>query len=730
MSVHERIRISISGAVQGVGFRPYVYRLAMRWGLSGHVANGPAGVFIEAQGHPQDLDRFSRTLESEPPPNAVIREFRRELIEVIPESGFRIAMSEEAGDARAFLLPDLALCAECRAEIFDPGNRRHGYAFTNCTVCGPRYSIAESLPYDRPRTSMRHFPMCGACEAEYRDPDSRRFHAQTNCCPECGPRLSMDVKEVVEALRQEAIVAVKAVGGFLLMCDAASDEAVGRLRQRKRRPRKPFALLAGSIEEAARLCRFGAEEGRLLKSAAAPIVLMERRSSAPVSALVAPGENPRLGVMLASSGIHALLAEGFGRALVATSGNISDEPLAIDNDEAAVRLGGMGDLFLTHDRQILRPVDDSVAHVVDGRASLLRRARGYAPLPVESPWELEEAVATGAHMKNTVAFSRGRLVWVSQHLGDLDLLPGIQNHRRALADFTSIYKVKAAKASCDLHPGYASTRTAEALPAPLVRVQHHEAHAWAALMEAGWTDGAAVVAWDGTGDGGDSTVWGGEFFVLEGGRLWRRMSLRPFRLPGGEAAVRDPRKSYAGVMHAIARDSAAASLFADAEWKVVSRLLETGNHSPLTSSMGRLFDAMAAARGITDCSYEGEAAMRLEWRAARESPQGRANALPATGLWYDWSPLFTPEPVSARRFHEVMAETAVDFALRSGMKRLALSGGCFQNALLCELTLESARASGVEAFLPRLLPPNDGAISAGQIIAAGRRPCKAGSGFL
>jgi hydrogenase maturation protein HypF len=532
----------------------------------------------------------------------------------------------------------------------------------------------------------------------------------------------MEVREAVEALRQGAVVAVKAVGGFLLMCDAASDEAVGRLRGRKRRPRKPFAVLAGSVEEAARLCRFGAEEAALLKSAAAPIVLMERRSAAPISELVAPGGNPRLGVMLASSGIHALLAEGFGRALVATSGNLSDEPIAIDNKEAEERLGGIADVFLTHNRPILRPVDDSVAQVVAGAASLLRRARGYAPLPMESPWELEEAVATGAHMKNTVAFSRGRLVWVSQHLGDLDLLPGIQNHRRALADFTSIYNVRAARAVCDLHPGYASTRTAEALGAPLVRVQHHEAHAWAALMEAGWRDSAAVVAWDGTGDGGDSTIWGGEFFVLEGGRLARKASLRPFRLPGGEAAIRDPRKCFAGVMHAVARESAAAGLFAEAEWKVVSRLLETGSRAPITSSMGRLFDAMAAAHGIVDSSFEGEAAMRLEWLASREAAGGAAESLPLGGFNYDWAPLFSPAPVSPRQFHEVLAATAVDFARRFGMERLALAGGCFQNALLCRLTLEGARASGVEAFLPRRLPPNDGAIAAGQIIAAGRKP--------
>lgn len=720
MSAQRRVRLNITGAVQGVGFRPHVYRLAGRLGLTGYVANGPSGVLIEAQGREEDVDALIRELRTAPPPNAVIRDFLSAELAAREEDGFRIEPSETDGDARAFLLPDLALCAECRAEMFDPSNRRFGYPFTNCTVCGPRYSIVESLPYDRPRTSMRHFPMCAECEAEYRDPGTRRFHAQTNCCPACGPRLSLNPSEVVEELHQGAIVAVKAIGGFLLVCDATSDKAVQRLRDRKRRPRKPLALLVSSLEEAARLCRFGTTEAALLKSAAGPIVLMERRSSAPVSELIAPGGNPRLGVMLPSSGIHAVVAERFGRPLVATSGNISDEPIAIENEEAKERLGGVADLFLTHDRRILRPVDDSVAHVVAGKPALLRRARGYAPLPLESPWPLEEMIAVGAHMKNTVGFSRGKLIWVSQHLGDLDLLPGIQNHRRALADFTSVYKVKASKAACDLHPGYASTRTAESLDLPVARVQHHEAHGWAALMEAQWTEPCAVAAWDGTGDGGDSTVWGGEFFLFDGARMNRKASLRPFRLPGGESAIRDPRKSYAGVLHAIARDPAAARLFPDSEWRVIKRLLETGIQSPLTSSMGRLFDAMAAAHGVLECSYEGEAAMRLEWLAEGESLRGRESPMPLTGFYYDWSALFYPELFSPRRFHQALAATAVAFAVRHGMSRLALSGGCFQNPLLAELTLAEAKSAGIEAFLPRQVPPNDGAIAPGQLVAAGR----------
>jgi hydrogenase maturation protein HypF len=720
MKAHSRIRLTITGAVQGVGFRPHVFRLAEQLGLSGFVANGPAGVLIEAQGQRENLEFLLNSLRSTPPPNALIRQFTKSEIQIAAESGFRIERSEMEGDAQAFLLPDLAICPMCRAEIFDPDNRRAGYAFTNCTACGPRYSIVEALPYDRPRTSMRHFPMCEACEAEYRDPASRRFHAQTNCCPACGPRLSMGISEVVEYLRQGAIVAVKAVGGFLLVCDAASDEAVERLRERKRRPRKPLALLVATIEDAARLCRFDSVEAALLTSPAAPIVLMRRRSSAAVSGLIAPSGNPRLGVMLPSSGIHALLAAAFERPLVATSGNLSDEPIAIENDEAHSRLGSIADLFLTHDRPVLRPVDDSVAQVINGRPALLRRARGYAPLPLTSPWPLEECLATGAHMKNTIAFSRGSLIWLSQHLGDLDLLPGIQNHRRALADFTSIYGVRASRIACDLHPGYSSTRSAESMNLPVTRVQHHEAHAWAALLEAGWTEPCAVAAWDGTGDGGDSTVWGGEFFHFDGQRLARRASLRPFRLAGGEAAVRDPRRAYAGVLHAMARQHLAARLFPEAEWRVIIRLLDSGHHAPLTSSMGRLFDALAAAHGIFDSSYEGEAAMRLEWLAADESPHKDATPLHLVGFQYDWSPLFTPVPVRPRVFHQKLAATAAAFARHVGVNRLALSGGCFQNALLASLTIEAGRAAGIEVFMPAVLPPNDGAIAAGQIVAAAR----------
>lgn len=719
MRARSRIRLSITGAVQGVGFRPHVFRLAARFNLTGYVANGPAGVTIEVQGDAVSLDSFIGTLRLQPPANALIHGWNQGPIPVCDESSFRIEASGGDGPAQAFLLPDLALCAECRSELFDPANRRYLYPFTNCTVCGPRYSIVESLPYDRQRTSMRHFPMCSACEAEYGDPASRRFHAQTNCCPECGPRLHAPVHEILQALGQGAVVAVKAVGGYLLMCDATNDEAVGRLRERKRRPRKPFALLVSGLEQAARLCPFDGPEAALLTCPAAPIVLMRRRSSAELSSLVAP-RNPFLGLMLPSSGIHALLASGFDRPLVATSGNLSDEPIAIDNEEAETRLSPVADLFLHHDRPILRAVDDSVAHVIDGRPALLRRARGYAPLPFDSPWPLDEAVATGAHMKNTVAFSRGKLVWVSQHLGDLDLLSGIQNHRRALTDFTSIYSVDPAKAICDLHPRYASTRSAESLGLPVERVQHHAAHAWAALLEAQWTEPCALLAWDGTGDGGDGAVWGGECFLFDGFRLSRRASLRPFRLAGGEAAVRDPRRCYAGVLHALARQHLAAPLFAHAEWRVIARLLETGSHAPLTSSMGRLFDALAAAHGILDSSFEGEPAMRLQWLALAEPPPAGAEPLPLTGLHYDWTPLFVPAPVSPGRFHRVLAATAVDFARRHGMRRLALAGGCFQNALLANLTLEAARAARIEAFLPRLLPPNDGAISAGQIVAAAR----------
>ncbi len=661
----KRIRIKITGAVQGVGFRPHVYRLATRLGLSGFVANGPAGVLIEAQGLGEGLEEFAESLRSAPPAHALVHRFDETSVALGAADGFRIAASEEVGEAEAFLLPDLAPCVECLAELFEPGNRRYGYPFTNCTLCGPRYSIVESLPYDRPRTTMREFPMCAACEAEYRDPGSRRFHAQTNCCPACGPRLSIEFEKAVESLKQGLIVAVKGVGGFLLMCDARNEEAVRRLREKKRRPRKPLALLVGSLEDAAGLCEVSDLAGELLASPAAPIVLLRRRDNATVSRLIAP-ENPLLGVMLPSSPLHAMLARAFDGPLVATSGNLADEPIAIDNEEAVGRLGGIADLFLAHDRAIRRPVDDSVMRIAGGKPLLLRRARGLAPLPLESPWDLEEALATGAHMKNTVAFSRGRLVFVSQHLGDLDLLPGVENHRRALEDFQAIYSVKPGHVACDLHPGYGSTRSAESLGLPVRRVQHHEAHAWAALLEAGWKEPCAVAAWDGTGDGGDSTVWGGEFFLFDGVKMNRTASLRSFRLPGGEAAVRDPRRSLLGVLYALGEPERAAALFPAPEYGLLLKLLASGLNSPATSSAGRLFDAMAAAHGIVNCSFEGEAAMRLEAVAAGEADSGPQEALPLRHGVYDWAPLLAMPVASPRGFHAVLAGDCGGFRAAPG----------------------------------------------------------------
>lgn len=711
-----RVRIRITGAVQGVGFRPHVYRMAMEAGLTGYVLNSVHGVVVEAQG--EGAAGFAEELRRNPPANAVVASFEVEELEARGETKFEVRMSEAEGAPEAFLPPDLAVCGECLAEIRSAKDRRCGYAFTSCTNCGPRYTIVEGLPYDRPLTSMRHFPMCAACEAEYRDAGDRRFHAQTNCCAECGPQLELmgaggeslarrgeALTAAVQAIRDGRIVALKGIGGFHLVCDARNRTALETLRHRKRRPTKPFAVMFGDYPEA------------LLWTAQAPIVLVENDTSLPRE--VAPG-NPLLGVMRPYSPLHALLLDAFGGPVVATSGNVTDEPIAIDNDEARERLGAIADVFLVHDRPILRPVDDSIVRRMNGEAVVLRRARGYAPLPLEAPCELPEMLATGAHMKNTVAFARGRRVFVSQHLGDLATRAALESHERVLGDLMRTYQLRPTAVACDRHPDYGSTRAAQALGLPVVQVQHHAAHLYAGLLEHGTLEPLLAVAWDGSGDGGDGTVWGGEFLAWDGKEVRRVGHLRPFSLPGGEQAVREPRRSLLGVLHEFGAEEAARGLFAESEWKVMRRMLATGLNTPRTTSAGRLFDAAAALVGLGGvASFEGEAAMALEF-AARGSATEESVAMEE-----DWQPLFEvlgsgtrPAPERAAIFHNSLVEAMVRAAKRSGMKRVLLTGGCFQNALLVEKACLRLREGGFEVLTHRLLPPNDGAIAAGQILGA------------
>ncbi|MCX5790123.1 MAG: carbamoyltransferase HypF, partial [Elusimicrobia bacterium] len=635
-----RVRVRIHGAVQGVGFRPFVHRLARSLKLTGWVSNGVEGVAIEAEGPEAALKDLLLRLEKDKPPRAAIYSFEAAWLDPAGYEDFRIRESDPGGAKTAIVMPDIATCPQCLRELLDPSDRRFRYPFINCTDCGPRFSIIEGLPYDRPKTTMRGFPMCPRCRAEYEDPDTRRFHAQPNACPACGPHLELwspeggvlasreeALSSACEALRAGSIVALKGIGGFQLLVHARREEAVQELRRRKRRDEKPFALLFPTLAAVRGACEVSPAEERLLSSPEAPIVLLRRKGSDGVAQAVAP-HNPLLGVMLPYSPLHHLLMTELGFPVVATSGNLAEEPICIDNHEALSRLRKIADVFLVHDRPIARPVDDSVARVVLDRELLLRRARGYAPLPVPLPRTAWATLAVGGHLKNTVALSPAGSgeAFLSQHVGDLATQEAFGAFERAIASLKGLYDCEPARVVCDLHPDYRSTRFAEASGLPLLRVQHHQAHVYACMADNGLGPPAAGepallgVAWDGTGWGPDGTVWGGEFFTVRHDGIERAAHWRRFRLPGGERAVREPRRSVLGLLYEIfgealfgRTDLKPLAAFTASEREVLRGMLAKGVNAPRTSSVGRLFDAVAALAGLRAVNaYEGQAAMELE----------------------------------------------------------------------------------------------------------------------
>ncbi|MFN8012524.1 MAG: carbamoyltransferase HypF [Holophagaceae bacterium] len=752
-----RLGIEVEGVVQGVGFRPFVWRLARDRRLSGFVRNRPGGVEIEVQGARPEVESFLRELQASPPAAARLDALRAgPMDEVAGEGDFTILASAEGGPTRPSVPADLALCPDCAAEMDDPAGRRFGYPFTNCTACGPRYSIIAALPYDRSRTSMAGFPMCPACAAEYADPADRRFHAQPIACPACGPQAALvDAPGAILAAGEAAldaaatlladgrILALKGLGGYQLLADATSEAAVARLRARKRREAKPFAVLFPTLDAVAKACVLADADARVLASPEAPILLLPRRAAegpGGIAAAVAPG-NPDLGAFLPATPLHRRLAERFGRPLVCTSGNLSDEPMAFVDSEARERLGAVADAFLVHDRPVLRPVDDSVGRVEAGTLRLLRRARGFAPRPHPVAVQGPPVLALGGHLKGTVALLRDGQAVVSQHLGDLDSPLGLDLLGRTVEDLFAFFRLAPARLACDLHPGYGSTRLAEDLSRrwglPLVRVQHHHAHGAACLAELGLTGPALALAWDGSGYGPDGTVWGGEALRLEGPRFARAGHLRAFPLPGGERAVREPRRSALGLCWGLFGDGVAAEgLFAPAELAVLQRMLEGGLQSPLTSSVGRLFDAVAALAGLrADAGFEGQAAMTVEF-AARAAPEDGAYTFDLADGVADPAPMVAElladrrrgaEPGRiARRFHAGLAKLAVAFAEAAGQGDVALTGGCFQNALLADLCTGALEAKGFRVLRPARFPPNDGGLSLGQAWVAAQLP---GSGL-
>ena len=743
----------IRGAVQGVGFRPFIYRLAEEMSLNGWVINNTQGIFIEAESTPEILRQFLLRIDREKPAISFIQSFEHSFVDPIPYDKFEIRESTD-GAKTALILPDIATCGECQREIFDPTNRRYRYPFTNCTNCGPRFTIVEALPYDRPRTSMRIFEMCPECSAEYHNPRDRRFHAQPNACPKCGPHLELwhetggvaghgddALRQATAAVRAGQIVAVKGLGGFHLMVDASNESAVCRLRLRKRREEKPFALMFPSLQEIAEYAIVDAMEERLLRSPEAPIVLLRRGNRDDLAVSIAPG-NPYLGVMLPYTPLHHLLMRELEMPVVATSGNVSDEPICIHEQEAILRLQGIADLFLVHNRPIVRHVDDSVVRVMAGRELVLRRARGFAPLPVMVDNTAPDVIAVGAHQKNAVAASVGNQVFISQHIGDLETVPAYGAFEQVLADFTNLYELQTKTIACDLHPEYFSTQYARKQSGlDVVAVQHHYAHALSCMAENQVAPPALGISWDGSGYGPDETVWGGEFLRITPEGFERVAHLRTFRLPGGEKAVKEPRRVALSILHetfGVDLDEcgglAAMQAFTLEERRLLDEMLERGLRSPRTSSAGRLFDAVASIIGLRQvCRFEGQAAMELEFLTHNvETDAAYLFDLNegADGRGIDWAQMVravvrdvhdeVSQGVIAAKFHNTLVEMMVQVAQACGEETIVLSGGCFQNRYLTEHAVKRLREAGFRPYWHQRVPPNDGGIALGQVAAVSR----------
>lgn len=758
-----RIALHIAGVVQGVGFRPFVYRLAEALSLTGWVINSAQGVFIEIEGTREATTCFCLRLVSEKPTQAVIQEIRSVEIPTVGDRCFEIRQSSGDGPRTTLVLPDVATCDDCLREIFDPTDRRYRYPFTNCTNCGPRYSIIEALPYDRPHTSMRGFTLCPACQAEYEDPRNRRFHAQPNACPICGPHLAFwnnngfllaeqddALHAAAEALRQGWVVAIKGLGGFHLCVDARSQEAVAQLRKRKERPAKPFALMFPDLASVALAWGLDPrdQERALLASAAAPIVLLYRHSTSGIADNVAPG-NPTLGVMLPYTPLHHLLMAEVGFPLVATSGNLSDEPICTDEAEALVRLHAIADFFLVHDRPIIRAVDDSVARILAGDVQILRRSRGYAPLPIPAEDAGKGAIlALGAHLKNTVALAVGGNVFPSQHIGDLETPQSYAAFRQTIESLCTLYEAEPATVACDAHPDYLSSQYAAQLAAdrglPLIKVQHHYAHILSGMAEHRLQPPVLGLAWDGTGYGEDGTIWGGEFLQVTADGFQRVAYLRPFPLAGGDAAVREPRRSALGMLYArfgphfFERDHALLRYFSWEERRILSAMLEKRINTIPTSSIGRLFDGVAALLDLhPTADFEGQAAMALEFAAVDVGDMAYAFAIdepvePGAPLILDWSPLLD-ELLADRlhsvdvgqisgKFHNALVDAGLTVAHHIGIAKIVLSGGCFQNKLLTETLIARLRAEGFHPFWQQKIPTNDGGVAVGQAAGVMRNP--------
>ncbi len=787
-----RVRLQLKGQVQGVGFRPFVYRLAHELGLVGWVQNDNRGVVAEVQGSPDNVLAFEQRLQRDVRPPARIDELLSHPLPCEETLSFTILPSSQSGAIEATLLADIAPCTDCRKEFTDPNNRRYHYPFTNCTHCGPRFTIICAVPYDRPNTTMVGFVQCSNCQNEYDDPSNRRFHAQPNACPDCGPKVTLTapsgdplyqgeaaLRASADAILQGQVIALQGIGGFQLLVDARSAKAVGRLRERKHRWEKPLAVMVATLGDAQQLGYIEPDEAALLVSPEAPIVLVRRQPNVGLADDVSPS-NPYLGLMLPSSPLHHLLMAMLGIPVVATSGNLSEEPICIDPREATERLGSIADLLLVHDRPIQRHADDSIAAVVAGEAQLFRRARGYAPLGIPLPTRGPTVLAVGGHLKNTVALSVGDRCFVSQHIGDLESVETRAAFLRVISDFLRLYGTRPVVVAHDLHPDYASTQIAEELTAPggmlegipRLQVQHHHAHLASCLADAGTTEPVLGILWDGAGLGTDRTIWGGEFLYGNASRFERVACLQPFLLPGGDSSARSPRRVAAALLYQMfgvgvleRRELLPIAATTDHELRLMQAQLDKRILSPYSSSIGRLFDAVASLLGLHhDVAFEGQAAMALEFLAdcddqgayplvliertlvSTESnpPQARESAvwhptatLEATGpatpglsprFYLDPAPLFealltelargVDKSLIAARFHGGLVEATVEVARRVGVGTVALSGGCFQNRRLVERCRSALTLQGHRVLVHHQVPTNDGGLALGQVAVA------------
>jgi hydrogenase maturation protein HypF len=750
----EHLKITLTGFVQGLGFRPFVVRLAREHQQQGEIANTPSGVTIDIEGLPDHQQNFINDLNNCLPPFAKINALTIIKQPLIGFKAFQIQASTADGKLSAFVLPDIATCPDCVRDLFDPKSRYYHYPFTSCCHCGPRYSIMTRQPYDRSRTSMATFIVCDDCRQDYLAIDNRRFHSQTIACPACGPHLTLldesgnllaekhpALLAAISQLQAGKIVAIKGIGGYQLLVDATNQQAVARLRHRKQRPQKPFALMVADLSTARQLCLINTLEQQSLTSASAPIVLLNRRKSAAVGGLEANEVAPSstlLGLMLPYSPLHHLLFNSYQGipalyALVATSGNRQNEPICIDQQQAFTRLLGVADYFLSHDRPILRPLDDSIVRLISDKITVLRRGRGYTPLPISLKTALPDTLAVGGQLKNTIAISHDQQIILSQHLGDLDVAATRQQFHATLADLQEFYNITPTRIMHDLHVGYASSQFAHQTGLEKYSVQHHYAHTLSCMAEHGLEPPVLGISWDGSGLGTDNTLWGGEFLLINPQGFQRYACFSPFSLPGGHKAIQEPRRSALGLLYEIFGDSVFERddlPFSGQELQLLQAALSRQLNCPRTSSVGRLFDAVSSLLGLCFINnYEGQAAMALEMSAASSSSKLHYDfqLQQVEPVIIDWNLTLKqllddlgqiPVELIACKFHNTLAEIVVSVAEQAGRNTVILSGGCFQNACLTAKVNDRLKRAGFKVYCHELIPPNDGGLALGQLYAA------------